>query len=510
MNTDTSNGATDIIIGLDLGTTSCKAVALTSAGGVEGVVRRSYPLHAPKEGWAEQDVEEVWQAAREALAELSGRIAKERIKGLALSGAMHSLLPVDSSGTPLALAMTWADARAAPKLVALRGETDADALYRRTGCPLQTPYHPPRLRWWLSERPAVADQAERFVAIKDWGLFRLTGAWATDTGLASTTGLLDIHTLSWDEGALALSGISAGRLPELVPSETVVGGLQQRAAEETGLPAGLPVVAGGSDGALANLGSGAADDRQTVITVGTSGAVRRVVRTPLLDERGRTWCYVLRKARYVAGGAVNNGGLVVEWARRLLYSDIEGEAGFERLFRDASSVPPGAAGLLFLPYLAGERSPHWRSDLPATLHGLSLHHDRRHLARAALEGVAYALADVWRILDEQAPNSGDVRLSGGITGSEVWSQTLADVLGVPLTLMDGADASAVGAAMIGHLALATSELETLTKGLPKGGTLTPDAARHAEYGREMETYCALYRTLHGGEGVEKPKTKGTL
>ena len=361
---------------------------------------------------------------------------------------MHSVMPVRDDGTPLSPAMTWADNRAIAEASALRRRTDHAAIYQRTGCPLQWQYHAAKLTWLRTHAAEAFANANHFAAIKDWIIHRLTGRWVTDVCIASSTGLLDLHRRTWDAESLELAGIEASRLPALLEPDDEAGRVHASAAAETGLPLELPVYPGGSDGGMAIIGASADEPGRVVMTVGTSGAVRITTELPRLDPKERTWCYALTCRRFFAGGAINNGGLAVEWLRATCYGDLSAKAGFARLFADAATVEPGAEGLLFLPYLTGERSPHWRADLRAGFVGLTARHTRAHLARAVLEAVAFCLADVWQALAINPAEIHSVQLTGGIVRSPLWCQIVADVLGVPLHLSDAADASAVGAALI--------------------------------------------------------------
>ena len=502
----------DLVVGLDLGTTRCKAVAVTAAGEVVDSATGAYPLHSPHPGWAEQSAGDIWQGAAGALKALTGRIAAERVAAISLSGAMHSLVLVDEAGLPLTPALTWADQRAAPQAQALRAQVDGWALYQRTGCPVQSIYHLAKVRWWHEAQPELARHAARFVSLKDWICWQLTGAWTTDIGLASTTGLLDIHSLAWDTEALTLAGITAEKLPNLIRPEGVAGAVTPAAARDTGLTTGLPVVAGSSDGATANLGSGAVRPGQSVVTMGTSGAVRRVVAQPLLDRAQRTWCYVSDEGQWFAGGAINNAGLALQWVRERFYPDVPGDAGYLQLMQDAASVAPGAEGVRLLPYFTGERSPYWNPNARAQLSGLGLPHTRAHIARAVLEGVAYCLADVWEVLEAEAPSAalptvggavagdapsgGEVRLTGNVTHSPAWAQIVADVLGVTLLADEAADASALGAAFMGHLALGhLTRREDVAAAMPPGIAYVPKPARHELYQAEHRVFQALYRAM---------------
>ncbi len=497
------------MIGLDLGTTNCKAVLLAADGRVRATASEGYKLQIPHPGWAEQDPRLVWDAAQKVLRAVAAAAEPDRpaAQGICISGAMHSLIPIgDEAGTPLANAMTWADARATAVYRGLVADTDTHALYRRTGCPVHSTYQLQRLRWWNKVEPELAQRAYLWVALKDWVLHALTGAWATDLSLASTTGLFNLHHLTWDTEALQLAGVHAHRLPALVSPAQVVGGLTEEAARATGLPEGLPVIAGGSDGAMASLGIGTATQGQTVITVGTSGAVRKIVDEPWFDPAERTWCYVLTEGLWIIGGAINNGGLTLQWVRDKLYPDLAGAAGYEQLAADAASVPPGAAGVFMLPYFAGERSPHWAPRDKGMLYGLGMGHSRVHIARAAMEGVANCLAEVWDALYESKTAAEVVRLTGGITRTPLWAQIVADMLGVPLMALEVADTSATGAALLGLHALGLIGADQMARTVEPGPVYTPDPRRHEFYMQHHREYRALRRGMAAmGETLENLK-----
>jgi len=472
------------VIGLDLGTTSTKAIALTVDGQIlaSAVCYNQMITGAP--GSALLDPESVWDGAGRALADLCGQVDPAEALAIGLSGAMHSLFPAGADGAPLGAAVTWADTRAGVQADELRGCCDAHALYLRTGCPLRYLYYPARLRWMLEQHNEL--RQARFAALKDFALFQLTGVWATDHGLASGTGMLDIRRMVWDEEALALSGLTRGQLPELLAPYEVAGKLRAEVGRQCGLPAGLPVVAGAGDGGLANLGSGAVRPGQSVITVGTSGALRRVIGEPVLDEAERTWCYVLFQGRWYHGGATNNAGLAVQWVRERFYPDFNGTDGYRRLFEDAAAIPPGAQGVVLAPYFVGERNPHWDPDMRAVLYGLALEHDRRQVARAALEGVAFCMREIWEAM---GPGDGSALLTGMITAWPGWGQIVSDVLGVRLAGLAAADASAIGAAMLGHYGIGSvAALEDIAASARPDSVFVPQT-------RFQEVYAEHYRVF---------------
>lgn len=490
------------LLGIDVGTTACKAVVL-KGGRIAGLGSSSYALNTPDPFRAEQNPREVWEGVVNAVREALARARCRRVDALSLSGAMHTLLPVGTDMSPLSSAWSWADARCLPYLQSLRKELDLEALYRRTGCPLQAPYNLPRLVWLREERPELFRQAACFLALKDFLLWRMTGQLRTDLGLASTTGLLNLHSRDWDEEALSVAAITADRLPPLVPSDEVVGNLKGQVAEEFGLSAPAPVVAGGADGGLANLGVGAGRPGRAVVTIGTSGAVRLTVDAPFFDRDQRTWCYILDEELWYAGGAINNGGLLLQWIRELLAPG----APYEELLEEAGQVPPGAKGVFFLPYIAGERSPFWDPRASGALLGLRREHDRPCLIRAALEGVCFAIADVVSALREAGASLGEFRITGGFARHPLWPQILADVLGARLLEVETTEASAMGAAFLAMRGLGFvshwGETENLI-GIRR--VFEPDAENHQLYRelhRQFRELSRLYREgRYGGENLQ--------
>jgi gluconokinase len=480
-----------LTLGLDLGTTGCKAVALDASGRVRGTASATYPLLTDASGRAEQEPQALWRAVCQTLQGLSQGLGAQPLTGLALSGAMHSVVPLGQDNEPLANALTWADSRAETALGALRQRADEAALYRHTGCPLETPYHPARLRWLRQARPELFAQTCVFASLKDFLAYRLSGTLATDIGLASTTGLLELRTPRWFDDALALAGVTTAQLPELVTPTEQLGTLTPAAAAETGLRAGLPIFAGSSDGGLANLGSGVIRPGETIVTLGTSGAVRQIADAPQLDEARLTWCYLLDEAHYFAGGAINNGGLTLEWLRRTFYSELPKDQGYGELLADAATAD--AADLLCLPYLTGERTPHWNAALRGSLFGLGEHHTRADIARAALEGVAFCLADVFDLLgSSELP----VQLSGGVTRAPFWAQLITDTLGVKTELNRVADASALGAARLAQVALSGTTLADAARTDRHSADgihtlLTPDPDNHVRLERKRRRAHAL-------------------
>jgi gluconokinase len=473
------------VIGLDMGTTLVKAVVFSTDGSVLG--RHEIPLRLvqPAPELAEQDPDEVLAAA---VAAVRGAVEKACVKpgelaGVGFSAAMHSILPLDEENRPLSRAFTWADNRSAREAEELRRSGEGQEIYRRTG----TPVHPmsplTKLLWMKNANPELWNRAKRFVSLKEYVFFHLTGTFAADHSMASATGLFNLHRKDWDEEILRRLGVKREQLAKPV-SVTSVYPLLPAWAEKMGLRPGLPLVTGASDGALANVGTGAVDPGIYAVTIGTSGAVRTVVDKPLTDPQGRTFCYVLDDSHYITGGPMNNGGILLDWFRKEWQKSKQEQ--LEEMLAEVADVPPGSEGLLCLPYWAGERAPLWNADARGVWFGLGLHHHRKHLLRSLLEGISFSVFSIYRVLREQSGPAKEIRASGGFVRSPEWRQILADVTGCPLAVPESPEASAMGAAMMALTAL--GEWGDWKEG--KSWIRLPD--RHEPDEGHHQTYRALY------------------
>jgi gluconokinase len=496
----------EVVVGVDLGTTSTKAVAFDTGGRQLATASAGYPLAEPHPGWAEQDPAQILDAVLHTVSavvsEVDGPVA-----ALSFSSAMHTLMGLDATGAPLTPSLSWADSRAAAQADRLRAAPGGLALHRRTG----TPVHPmaplPKLVWFREERPELFDRVACWAGIKDYVLSRMCGALVTDQSVASGTGLLDLGTLSWDREALQLAGIGPERLPRLVPTTTVLSGLSAAVADRLGLPAGTPMVAGAGDGPLANLGLGAGHPGVAACSIGTSGALRVTVERPAVDPDGGVFCYALTEQRWVVGGAINNGGIVLDWAGHALAPDL-GDHPAEALLDLAGRVPAGSGGLVMLPYLLGERAPHW-SGLPLGAYvGLTREHRREHLVRAAIEGVCLQLALVLDSMRAAGNEVREVRATGGFARSPLWRQILADALGLDVRFPAGHEGSGFGAALLGMYALGLVDSLDVAADLVRiEDTVRPDPSAAAVYAALRPVFADLYealvptfRSLHGLSG----------
>jgi len=482
------------VLGVDIGTTSAKAVAFDERGRELANGEAAYPLLEPEPGQAVQEPAAVVDGTLAAI-RTAAAAARERgvhIAALSFSAAMHSLVALDGYDRPLTALVTWADTRAAEQADRLRAEHPR--LHDRTGSPLHPMTPLVKLVWFAEREPATFAAARRWAGIKELVVARLTGRWAVDHSIASATGLLNLERLDWDAEALAVAGIDGDHLSPLVPTTERLS-LTTAAAGELDLAAGLPVIVGAGDGPLANLGVGAVRPGVAACSIGTSAALRLTVARPAVDPQRRVFCYALAPGRWVVGGAINNGGVVLQWAGDALAPDLGPHAEAE-LLAMAGAVPAGSDGLIMLPYLLSERAPHW-SPLPRGAYvGLTRHHRRGHLVRAALEGVCQQLALVLASMRDAGSEVREIRATGGFARSALWRQMLADALSTPVGFPAGHEGSAFGAALLGMQAMGIVDSIDLAGELVSiDDVVEPDPGAAAIYAELLPTFAGLYEAL---------------
>ncbi|UYQ92928.1 gluconokinase [Chitinophaga horti] len=477
------------ILGVDIGTSSTKTIAVLHSGKVIAESRQAYPSQNPQPGRSEQNAPQLYEAAMQTVRDVIKQLGYPPA-AVSFSAAMHSLMAVDASGTPLTPLIIWSDNRSEAYAADLRDTREGKAIFRETG----TPVHPmsplSKLMWMKQEAPAVFETAHKFIGIKEYILFQLCGVYITDYAIASATGLFNIREKKWSQTALKHAGVTADRLPEIVPSTHILPPVHAALLEANGLSTQTIFVAGASDGCLAQLGSGAVNPGEAAITIGTSGAIRTVTGNPQADETGRLFTYVLED-RYVAGGAINNGGVAVQWLGNLL---TPGKFSAPQFTEDAFRVAPGCEGLLCLPYLQGERAPVWDSRASGTFANVRQHHTPAHFQRALIEGISFSLYSIVEALFTVTGPIKQVSVSGGFTASEQWIQLLADVFQLPMLLEKENDASALGAALLGWHAL--KELDMWSYSPPPGTKVfNPDGQHHQLYMRNYRAFGMLYAQM---------------
>ncbi|MDD4461297.1 MAG: gluconokinase [Eubacteriales bacterium] len=500
--------ADNYYLGIDLGTSSVRAVLFNHDGQPVHAEQRETPLMTETAATAELDPDLIFDQLIEVVSQ-STRFAREHnhhIRAIGWSTQLHSLMAVDKSGRPLTRLMTWADSRANDQADEISRQFDSDRLYSITGCRAQHPLYPLSKILWLKEcQPDVFARAHRFISIKTYLTERLCGEYLIDITDASATACFNIREFRWDPYILKeILGLEPHHFARPVACEAVLPPLKPQMRLRLGLEPETLIVAGTGDGIAANLGCGIFDDSAMTSTIGTSGAIRTTVRQPLLDPRQRTWCYCLSDHLWVAGGAINNGGIVLRWLRDQFLETFKADAAasdlnsvYAQFDRYAADLPAGSDGLIFLPLLTGERSPNWNARTRGVLYGLDIRHSRAHIVRAAMEGILYQMYSVYQALASISGSSIQIRANGGYARSEIWPQMQADLFGQPIAVSTVSEASALGAAYLGMLAAGTvSHLGETLPAMAVHKIFQPDPAQSAVYQSGFQLYQDIYQRLY--------------
>lgn len=485
----------EYILGIDIGTGSTKAVAV----GVDHIAFESsqyfYPTNAPHTGYSEQDPELIWNAFVQSIKEVVSKLGTNPI-AISLSSAMHSVIAVDEVGNALAPMMTWADSRSIAVAERLLSSAVGMELYTLTGTPIHSMSPLCKLIWIRENDPQLFKKAFKFISIKEYIWYRLFHAFECDHSIASCTGMMEVEKLIWSEKALSTIGIHSTRLSDLVPTTYL-----RRDFKATEvlpfLENGTPFIIGASDGCLANLGTGAANFGTAALTIGTSGALRVAADHAVFNKNAMTFSYRLDEYIFINGGPINNGGIALKWHLKNLFDTEElTEKNYETALGSIESIKPGAEGLIFLPYLQGERAPIWDSKSCGTFFGIGLKHHSPHFTRAVIEGVCFALNDVLQELIASGQQIDQLNVSGGFVSSRSWLQILADITGKKLLLASTEDASAVGAAYLAVKALGQSSSYPLPNH-GEGIIIIPNEINHLAYQKYFAIYRKLYQQLKG-------------
>jgi xylulokinase len=468
------------LVGLDLGTTGVKALAISTRGDVVARAERDYPLAIPRPGWAEQDPEDWWRASEEVLAALK----VDAVAGIGLSGQMHGLVVLDEHERVLRPAILWNDQRTAAECAEIEERVGRARLLELTGNRALPGFTAPKLLWLRRNEPDVYERMAYVLLPKDYIRLRLTGERAIDVADASGTLLFDVAARRWSEDVLRALELSPEFLPPVLDSPDVSGETKE----------GVRVAAGAGDQAAGALGVGVDRPGPLSVVLGTSGVVFAALPKFVTDPEGRlhVFCHAVPDTWH-AMGVMLSAAASLSWFREAL---APGEA-HEQLLGEAKKWAPGAEGLLFLPYLAGERTPHADPDARAAFTGLSLRHDRGALVRAVLEGVAYGLRDSLDLVRGLGVPATVGRVSGGGARSELWLRIVASVLGIPLERTGVDEGAAFGAALLGGVAAGVfgDVHEAVERCVRVRGAVEPDPPWQRIYDERYEHFRALYPAL---------------
>ncbi len=484
------------LLGLDIGTTGAKAVLIDGDGEVLASATSEYPLSTPKPLWSEQDPEDWWQGTIKAIYQVTqtAGIDPLAISGVGLSGQMHGLVLLDEKGKVLRPAILWNDQRTGAQCEAITEAVGFAKLLDQTGNPVLPGFTAPKITWVRENEPDVYNQVSYFLLPKDYVRYRLTGELATDVSDASGTSLFDVKARTWSTEMFHALEIPTSWAPPCFESQEAVGNVIPAAAD-TGLAVGTVVVGGAGDQAAQAIGTGLAQEGLVSATLGTSGVVFAPTEKPLIDSKGRlhSFCHGIPGMWHVMGVMLSAAGSL-RWFRDVIGSNAE---SYEQLIAEAKEAPAGCEGLIFLPYLSGERTPHPDPNARGAFVGLTLRHDRSHMIRSVLEGVAFGLCDSMDLIREQGILPGQVRVSGGGAKSELWLQILADTFGVEVATMNLSEGAALGAAILAGVGTAVfdSVIDACEKAIKVESVVLPKEENAAMYKERHEQYRQLYPAL---------------
>lgn len=505
----------DYILAHDLGTSGNKAVLFSADGRLIGSIQRAYGVFYERPLWAEQDPEDWWQAVCSSTKELLSQcgIGAEEVKAVSFSGQMMGALPVDRDGKPLTKAIIWADMRAQKESDKLREKIDDDRFYSITGHRNTASYGIQKAMWIKENRPEIYEQTYRFLNAKDYMVYRLTGKFYTDCSDANSMDCLDLAKRSWSEEIVAASGVDPDKLPKIVESTFYVGNVTERATKETGLSTGTKVIMGAGDGVAANVGAGCVAPGKAYCCMGTSAWVASTSEKPVFDREKRIVCWAHAvPGLYSPNGTMQYAGGSYSWLKNTICVDEtkraekEGVSAYELMNRAIAESKPGAGGVLFLPYLMGERAPKWNENARGVFYGITAKTTRQDMLRSVMEGIVMNLAECFSILREGMTIE-ELTLIGGVARSGIWQRSIADIFGVRVSVPGYTEeANSIGAAVIAGVGSGLlKDFSAVDDFLMGKEEIEFDWAGHQFYRGRREKFNAVYEALLPiyAEGKEK-------
>ena len=484
-------------IGIDSSTTATKALLMAEDGTVLGVASSSYSSETPQPLWSEQEPALWWDATVQSIRHLLRETAVDpaQIKGLGLTGQMHGLVLLDENGQVLRPALLWNDQRTGAECDEMRARLGKQNLIAITGNDALTGFTAPKILWVKNNEPQIYSRVRQILLPKDYVRFMLTGEYATDKAGAAGTQLFDVRQRDWSVEVIEALEIDAAWLPPTFEGTAVTGKVSAQAAEQTGLAAGTPVFGGGGDQATAAVGTGAVVEGVVSLSLGTSGVVFAAANQPIIEPDGRlhAFCHAVPGMWHLMGVMLSAAGSL-RWYRDTVAPDLS----FDELLVPAATVPAGSEGLLFLPYLTGERTPHPDPLARGAYIGLTVRHTQAHMTRAVLEGVAFGLRDSFELMRGAGlADVQQVRITGGGAKSSLWRQILADIFGVELVTVTAGEGAAYGTALLAAVGsgvwpdvpTACAQMVQIT------GRTQPQAEMTAVYDKQYAIYQALYPAL---------------
>ena len=433
-------------VGIDVSTTASKALLIDAQGIVIATKSHSHELSTPRPLWSEQDPDNWWDATSKSLREVMQGISPDDVAAVGLTGQMHGLTLLNSDNKPVRPAILWNDGRSAPQCAAVTEQIGAKRLYQLVGSILVPGFTAPKVLWLKQNEPDSYSQIAHILLPKDYIRYRLSGAYVTDVADGSGFGAMDIGARKWSDEMLDAFGIRRQWLPELCKSQEISAHVSEQGAAATGLKVGTPIVGGAGDQPATGVGNGIVSFGQCSLSVGTSGVAYAINDhyEPEPDGRLHTFCGPIPGTWFHMGVMLSAAG-GMRWLHDTLCADMT----YDEINQYAETVPRGSEGLLFAPYLTGERHPHYDPLARAAFVGLTLRHGLPHMIRSVMEGVAFGMRDQLELLRSLGVNPADAVVSGGAVNSAVWSQLLTDIMGIPLYTVNTTEGAAFGAAILG-------------------------------------------------------------
>ncbi len=490
------------LLGIDIGTSGTKAILVSPDGGIVGSVTRTYPLHNPKSLWSEQDPADWWHAVVASVRTLMEecRVTPGAIMAVGLTGQMHGLVALDQEGEVLRPCIMWNDQRTHEQCAEITGLVGEDRLIRITGKPVLPSFTAPKIAWVKTHEPHVYSRIAKILLPKDYIRYRLTGELLSEVSDASGTSLFDVALRTWSDDILSVLDVPRNWLPDVSESPVVSAHISEQGSKETGLLQGTPVVGGAGDQAAEAVGCGILSEGSVSVAVGTSGVVFAATDSYRFDPAGcvHAYCHAVPGAWHLMGVMLSAGGSL-RWYRDTLCREeqkIAEEAGvdvYDVLTSSAAGVPPGSEGLIFLPYLTGERTPYADPYARATFFGMTLRHSKAHMTRSVLEGVAFGLNDSLDLMRRINIRFEAVRVSGGGSRSELWRRIMADVFNTRVQTVNVSEGAAFGAALLAGVGA------EIYKDVKDACARTVRIQESHEPGEAVEAYrryYGVYRTLY--------------
>ena len=492
------------LLGIDIGTTSVKTLLITTEGEIVNSSVIEYPISTPYPCWAEQNPQDWWNATVVSIKNVAKNIDTTKILGVGLSGQMHGSVFLDKENKILRPCILWCDQRTAKECEFITEKIGKKKLIELVSNPALTGFTVGKILWVKNNEPETYNKIHKVLLPKDYIRFCLTGEYATEVSDASGTLLFDVKKRKWSEEMLKLLDIPLSWMPDCFESHQITGKVNKEAAKLTGLVEGTPVVGGGGDQAAQAVGSGIVEPGIISITIGTSGVVFAFSETPEVDPEGRihTFCHAVEGKWHVMGVMLSAGGSL-RWFRDNLGQD-EVKIAYEKkvdpyeiLLEGIDKIPSGSEGLIFLPYLSGERTPHADPYARGVFFGLTLKHTKKHMVKSVLEGVSFGLRDSLEIIKNLGIRVHQVRISGGGAKSKIWCQILADIINTEIVTITPTEGAALGVALLAGVGTKVyPKIEDACKKIiKKTGSVKPDKNNVEKYEKYYQIYCSLYHSV---------------